>query len=195
MLAVGLHVRSSLFPHWLCVASSSLSVTQRAVSSAAATDVARCRRKGPEFYLLFDQARPTLPRMDCIRSPWDVRDWRPCFRTAVLNTAVPLLGVTISITACFINVRYSHSDIDSLDQAAQYDLGSPSTPMQHVLHTESSVILHEASSIVHEAIAYEASLPTTGHAWMDIGVCVFLVCLHAIGAWVSTYEWNVTWGL
>ena len=133
--------------------------------------------------------------MDCIRSPWDVWDWRPCFRTAVLNTAVPLLGVTISIAACFINVRYSHSAIDSLDQAAQYDLGSPSTPMQHVLHTESSVILHEASSIVHEAIAYEASLPTTGHAWMDIGVCVFLVCLHAIGAWVSTYEWNVTWGL
>ena len=55
MLAVGLHVRSSLLSHWLSVASSSLSVTQRVVSSAAATDVTRRRRKVPELYLLFNQ--------------------------------------------------------------------------------------------------------------------------------------------
>ena len=121
--------------------------------------------------------------MDCVAAPWDGSDWRPCFRAMVLDTALPVLVLTVCTFMLFVWLHRRRHKPRALRTAPRF------TPTEHVLEAETAVILEEAKSLARDDRVYRDSLRVPSYLRTDMVVCA----CFAFGQMVLFHHTNKIW--
>ena len=100
--------------------------------------------------------------MDCVAAPWDGSDWRPCFRAMVLDTALPVLVLTVCTFMLFAWLHRRRHKPRAAPAAPRH------TPTERVLAAETAVILEEANSLARDDQVYRDSLRAPSYLRTDM---------------------------